>query len=122
MKYTVPVFIGAAVMTVAITTALAQYNHAFPLTTPYLYGYVFALCLMIVTAILAFGIARQEQPVPRIVATRYGEGKIGTGIHSHGYPVGKSGLIVNAGEKVIRFSRSQPEPVIQREPRLTGTR
>jgi hypothetical protein len=29
---------------------------------------------------------------------------------------------VNAGEKVIRFSRSQPEPVIQREPRLTGTR
>ena len=115
---------------------------------------------MIVTAILAFGIARQEQPVPRIVATRYGEGKIGTGIHSHGYPVGKSGLIlvndgepayeigvyppvvalgtfklhfentirrltrddVNAGEKVIRFSRSQPEPVIQREPRLTGTR
>jgi hypothetical protein len=29
---------------------------------------------------------------------------------------------VNAGEKVIRLSRSQPEPVIQREPRLTGTR
>ncbi|HVR25874.1 MAG TPA: transposase [Candidatus Polarisedimenticolia bacterium] len=29
---------------------------------------------------------------------------------------------VNAGEKVIRFSRSRPEPVIQREPRLTGTR
>jgi hypothetical protein len=29
---------------------------------------------------------------------------------------------VNAGERVIRFSRSWPEPVIQREPRSTGTR
>ena len=29
---------------------------------------------------------------------------------------------VNAGERVIRFSRSRPEPVIQREPRSTGTR
>src|SRR5260370_36628179 len=28
---------------------------------------------------------------------------------------------VNAGEKVIRFSRFRPEPVIQREPRSTGT-
>jgi hypothetical protein len=31
-------------------------------------------------------------------------------------------IVVNAGEKVIRFSRSRPEPVIQREPRSTGTR
>jgi hypothetical protein len=31
-------------------------------------------------------------------------------------------MSVNAGEKVIRFSRSRPEPVIQREPRSTGTR
>ena len=29
---------------------------------------------------------------------------------------------VNAGEKGVRFSRSRPEPVIQREPRSTGTR
>jgi hypothetical protein len=29
---------------------------------------------------------------------------------------------VSAGEKVIRFSRFRPEPVIQREPRSTGTR
>jgi hypothetical protein len=29
---------------------------------------------------------------------------------------------VNADEKVIRFSRSRPEPEIQREPRSTGTR
>lgn len=99
MKCIVPVFIAAAVMTVAITTALAQYKHAFPLTVSYLYGYIFALSLLIVAAIIAFGSARQEQPVPRIVATRYGEGKIGTGIHSHGYPVGKSGVILmNDGE------------------------
>jgi len=31
-------------------------------------------------------------------------------------------IYVNADEKVIRFSRSRPEPVIQREPRSTGTR
>jgi Sigma-70 region 2 len=31
-------------------------------------------------------------------------------------------IAVNAGERVIRFGRSQPEPVIQREPRSTGTR
>jgi hypothetical protein len=32
------------------------------------------------------------------------------------------GCVVNAGERVIRFGRSRPEPVIQREPRSTGTR
>jgi hypothetical protein len=31
-------------------------------------------------------------------------------------------LIVNASEKVIRFSRLRPEPGIQGEPRSTGTR
>jgi site-specific recombinase XerD len=31
-------------------------------------------------------------------------------------------LIVSVGERVIRFSRSWPEPVIRREPRSTGTR
>ena len=31
-------------------------------------------------------------------------------------------LSVNAGEQGIRFGRSGPEPVIQREPRSTGTR
>jgi hypothetical protein len=30
--------------------------------------------------------------------------------------------IVNASEKVIRFSRLRPEPGIQGEPRSTGTR
>jgi hypothetical protein len=99
MKYIVPVFIGVAVMTVGITTALAQYNHAYPLTAPYLYGYASALCLMIVAAVVAVRIAQQEHPMPRIVATRYGEGNVGTGIHSHGYPTGKSGVIlVNDGE------------------------
>ncbi len=31
-------------------------------------------------------------------------------------------IYVNAGEKVIRFSRFRPEPEIHREPRSTGTR
>jgi hypothetical protein len=34
----------------------------------------------------------------------------------------KSEPCVNADEKVIRFSRSRPAPVIRREPRSTGTR
>ena len=39
-----------------------------------------------------------------------------------GLVMGITGACVNAGERVIRFGRSRPEPVIQREPRSTGTR
>jgi hypothetical protein len=42
---------------------------------------------------------------------------IGVGLVAYQHDV-----TVNAGERVIRFSRSWPEPVIQREPRSTGTR
>lgn len=109
MKYLVPVLIAVAVITVALTTALAQYRHAPPLTLPYLYGYIFAFFLLAAIGVIALNIARQEQATPRIAATRYGEGSMGTGIHSHGYPVGKSGLIlVNDGEPAYEIGVYPP--------------
>jgi hypothetical protein len=94
MKYAVPVFIAIVTIVITITAALAQYKHAFPLSFPYVYSYIFAAGLLVVTLVMALRIARQEQPMPRVIATRYGKWKMGTGLHSHGDPVGMYGVIL----------------------------
>jgi hypothetical protein len=102
MKYLVPVIVGAAVMTVTITTALATANGAFIGHTPflpYLYGYGSAVVLLLTAGGIAIFNSKQEQSTPHVVGTRYGQAALGTGLNSHGYQVGESGLIVaNHGE------------------------
>lgn len=96
-------------MTVAITTAIANFRHYSPLDPPYIYGYGFALLLLVAAGIVAIVISKQEQSSPQIVTTRYGQTALGTGINSHGYPVGESGLIlVNHGEPAYEIGVYSP--------------
>lgn len=61
-------------MTAAITTAIAQFNRISPLAPPYIYGYGFALFLLLLAAIVAIVISRQEGQdwQPKIVPVGYG--------------------------------------------------
>jgi len=107
MKYLVSVVVGAAVVTVAITTAIANFRHASPLQPPYIYGYGFAVLLLLAAGIIAIVISRQEQTMPQIIGTRYGHAAVGT--HSHGYQVDESGLVVaNHGEPAYEIGVYSP--------------
>jgi len=81
-------------MTVAITGALAQYNHASPLHSPYLYGYCSAVGLALIAGAIAIFNSAQEHIAPMLCADRYATPKLGNTIHSHGYQAGESGLVL----------------------------
>jgi len=64
MKYLIPVLVGGATITVAITTALAQAHGAFNghvSLVPYLYGYGAAAVLLVIASVLAMNAHRQEE-------------------------------------------------------------
>jgi hypothetical protein len=81
-------------MTAAITTAIAQFRHAFPLDPPYVYGYGLALFFLLSAVAIALVISRQEQVMPQIVAIRYRKAAWEPGISSRPYQVGESGLVL----------------------------
>jgi hypothetical protein len=63
MKYLIPVLVGGATATVAITTAIAQAHGAFTGNAslkPYLYGYGAATLLLLIAVITAIKAGRQE--------------------------------------------------------------
>lgn len=63
MKYLIPVLVGGAAITAAVTTAIAQAHQVFngnaPLT-PYLYGYGAAALLLLLAVVVAVNASRQE--------------------------------------------------------------
>jgi len=73
MKYLIPVFVGVATITAAVTTTLAQTHGAFngrvPLT-PYLYGYGAVILLVIAAAMAANAAKREELPPSQLHSER----------------------------------------------------
>lgn len=63
MKYLITVLVGAAAITAAVTTAIAQAHRAFNgdvSLTPYLYGYGAAALLLLLALVMAIDASRQE--------------------------------------------------------------
>lgn len=109
MKYAVSVLIAMATAAFLLTGILAQHKHSFELSYPYVFGYIFGLALLVVALVLSFRTARQEQPTPRVVALKYSQWKTGTGLHSHGDPIGMYGVIVvNDGEPAYEICVHPP--------------
>jgi len=93
--------LGVAGILAGIGTAIASANGAFAGHPHLHYWFYGAAALLVLVAIIGgiSGMTKGGHPAPRIVATRYGQSSTGTALHSHGYPVGRSGLIlVNDGE------------------------
>jgi len=69
MKYLIPVLVGGATMSIAVTTALAGAHGALtgrvPLT-PYLYGYGVASLLFGIALVTAIAATRRENPPPEL--------------------------------------------------------
>lgn len=65
MKYLIPVLVGGAAITAAITTAIAQGHGALNghalLMPPYVYGYGAAAVLLVIASVLAVNAHRQEE-------------------------------------------------------------
>lgn len=98
MNPKIPIVLGVAGILGGIGTAIGNANGAFA-GHPFLHYWFYAGAALLILAAVVLVLTSTEQKSPNIVATQYGEAKLGTGIHSHGYPVGDSGLIVvNDGE------------------------
>jgi hypothetical protein len=70
MKYLIPVLVGGATITVALTTALAQAHGALSgnaSMTPYLCGYGVAAIFLVIASILAVNAHKEEKPTTKEV-------------------------------------------------------
>lgn len=76
MKYLIPVFVGVATITAAVTTALAQAHGAFNgrvALTPFLYGYGSAVILVVTAVVMAVRTSKQEKPTPHPTPVQHTE-------------------------------------------------
>jgi hypothetical protein len=119
MKYLIPVFVGGAAITVAVTTALAQAHGALngrvPLA-PYLYGYGAALVLLVIAGIMALKAAKEEKTTPSPAPVQHNEQRVIQEAnpkqeqHVH---IGSDLFQTKPARLVVHTAKSEQQPNIQ---------